>query len=103
MKRVSKYRLDASVCHNKQRWDDDKYRCECKELIEDGVCDKWYIWIPSNCKCECDKSCDVVQYLDYKNCKCRKYLADKLAKECTEKIEEVKIAEYKNKCSSCIL
>ena len=40
MKRVSKYRLDASVCHNKQRWDDDKYRCECKELIEDGVCDK---------------------------------------------------------------
>ena len=22
--------LDASVCNNKQRWNDDKYRCECK-------------------------------------------------------------------------
>ena len=30
-------RLDASVCNNKQRWNDDKCRCECKELI-DKVC-----------------------------------------------------------------
>ena len=28
-----KCRLDASVCNNKQRWNDDKCRCECKELI----------------------------------------------------------------------
>ena len=26
--------LDASVCNNKQHWDEDKYRCECKELID---------------------------------------------------------------------
>ena len=25
-----KCRLDAGVCHNKQRWKDDKSRCECK-------------------------------------------------------------------------
>ena len=25
-----KCRLDASVCNNKQRWNDDKCRCECK-------------------------------------------------------------------------
>ena len=25
-----KYRLDANVCNNKQRWNDDKYRYECK-------------------------------------------------------------------------
>ena len=25
-----KCRLDASVCSNKQRWNDDKCRCECK-------------------------------------------------------------------------
>ena len=40
------------------------------------------------------------------NCKCRKKLADKLVKECTENIDEVKIAsknEHKNKSSSCIL
>ena len=28
-----KYRLDASVCNNEQRWNEDKCRCECKELI----------------------------------------------------------------------
>ena len=26
-----KFRLDASVCNNKQRWNEDKCRCECKE------------------------------------------------------------------------
>ena len=26
-----KCRLDASVCNNKQRWNDDKCQCECKE------------------------------------------------------------------------
>ena len=73
-----KCRLDASVCSNKQRWNDNKCRCECKELIDKGVCDKGSIWNPSNCECECDKSCDVGEYLDYENCKCRKKLADKL-------------------------
>ena len=29
-----KCRLDVSVCNNKQRWNDDKCRCECKELID---------------------------------------------------------------------
>ena len=45
-------------------------------------------------------------YQDYKNCRCRKRLADKLVEECAETFEEVKIAgknEHKNKCSSCIL
>ena len=27
-------RLDANVCNNKQRWKNDKCRCECKELID---------------------------------------------------------------------
>ena len=33
-------RLDAIVCNNKQRWNNDKCRYECKELIDKGVCDK---------------------------------------------------------------
>ena len=37
-----KYRLDATVCNNKQCWNDDKYRCESKELIDKGVCDKLF-------------------------------------------------------------
>ena len=35
-----KCRLDASVCNSKVRWNKDKYRCECKELIEKGICEK---------------------------------------------------------------
>ena len=62
-----KCRLDASVCKNKQRWNNDKCQYECKELIDKGICDKGYIWNPSNCKCECDKSCDFGEYLDYEN------------------------------------
>ena len=36
-----KRRLDASVCNNKQRWNNDKCsRCECKKLIDKENCDK---------------------------------------------------------------
>ena len=52
-------RLDASVCNNKQGWNEVKGMCECKELIDKGVCDKGFIWNPSNCEFECDKSCVI--------------------------------------------
>ena len=35
-----------------QNWKDDKCRCECKELIDKGVCGKGFIWNSSNCECE---------------------------------------------------
>ena len=41
-----KCRLDASVCNNKQRWNDDKWRCERKELIDKGVYDEGFIRNP---------------------------------------------------------
>ena len=44
-----KCRLNAIVCNNKERWNKNKYRCECKEWIHKGVCDKGYTWNPSNC------------------------------------------------------
>ena len=54
------------------------------------MCDKGFIWNPSNCECECDKSCD------------------KLIEECTENIEGLRLVEKttaknenKHKCSSC--
>ena len=75
------------VCNSKQRWNKDKCRCKCKELI-----DKGFIWNPSNCEYECDKSRDVGKYLDYANCKCRKKLVDKLVEECTDNIVDVNIA-----------
>ena len=57
------------------------------ELIDNGICDNGFIWNSSNCECECDKLCDVGEYLDYKNCKCRKGLIDKLVEECSENID----------------
>ena len=73
-----KCRFNSSFCNNKQRWNDDKYRHECKELIDKVECDKEFIWNPSNCKCECYKSSDSSEYLDYKNCKSKKRLVNKL-------------------------
>ena len=75
------------------------------------MCYKRFIWIQINCECQGDKSSDVGEYLDYQNCKCRKKLVDKLVEECTETVEEVKLAtitsakEGKNKykSSSCTL
>ena len=72
------------------------------------MCDKGFIWNPSNCECECYKACDVCEYLDYENCKCRKKLVTPLIEECTETVEEVKLTkitlavnENSYKCSSC--
>ena len=99
-----KCRLDASVCNNKQRWNNDKCRSECKELIDKGVCGKRYAWNPSNCECECDISCDVGGYLDYESCKCRKKLMDKLAEEYNKNIDEARFTEialfkHRNRCA----
>ena len=109
-----KCRLDASVCNNKQRRNKHKCRCECKELIDKGICNKGFIWNPSNCYCECDKSCDTGEYLDYKNCKCRKRIIDKLVEECSKNIYENKTLDiislnaislnvYKKVCNSCMV
>ena len=71
------------------------------------MCDKGFIWNPSNCECQCDKGCDVGKYIDYENCKCKKKLVDELIEECTENIEETRLietsAENEHKCSSCIV
>ena len=97
-----------------KRWNEDKCRCECKELIDKAMCDKGFIWNPSNCECECDKLCDVGEYLNYKNCKCRKSLIDKLIEECSKNIYEnetldiipldlIPLNVYKKVCSSCMV
>ena len=58
--------------------------------------------------CECDKYCDIGEYLDHENCKCREKFVDKLDEECTENIEETRLVEKtlaknenKHKYSSC--
>ena len=107
-----KCRLDASVCNNKQKWNKDKCACECREELNDKQsCDKGFIWNPSNCNSECDKSCEIGEYLDYPNFKCRRKKADLLVEECSKNIDEnemiynetlnVSLTDYK--CNSCSL
>ena len=86
-------RLYKIICNNKQRWNKDKCRCECKELIDKGVCGKRFIWNAINCKCDSDRTCNIGEYLDYSNCKCRKKLVDPLVEECTEIINETSLVK----------
>ena len=78
------------------------------------MCDKRFIWKPINCECECDKSSDIGEYLDYKNCKCIKRIVDKLVDECSENIYEnenldiiplnaISSNVYKKVCNSCMV
>ena len=62
-----------------------------KELVDKEICDKGFIWNPSNCECECDRSYDIGQYLDYRNCMCRNSTVDKLVEKCTNDIDENEI------------
>ena len=55
--------------------------------------DKGFNWNRSNCECEYDKAYDIGEYLDYKNCEWRKTLVPPLTEECTETVEEVKLAK----------
>ena len=54
------------------------------------------------------------RYLDYKNCKCRKRIIDKLVEECSENIYENETSDivplnaillnvYKKVCNSCMV
>ena len=59
-----------------------------KNWLTKNWCEKGFNWNPSNCECEFDKSWEVGEYLNYKNCNCRKRLADKLVEEYNENIDE---------------
>ena len=98
-------RLDASVCNNKQSWSNKKCRCERKQLIDKGISNKGFIWNPSNCECECD----VEEYLDYENCKCRKKIVNTLVEEWSENIDGKEMIynetfnDYGKVCNSCTI
>ena len=76
------------------------------------MCDEGFICNPSNCEGECDKLCDVGEYLDYKKYKCRKILTDRLIEECNENIDgnemiskstlnAIPLNDYEQICNSC--
>ena len=59
--------------------------------------------------CECHKSCNIGEYLDYSSWKCRKKLIDPLFEECTENIDETKLVnitvknENNSNCTSYLV
>ena len=83
------------------------------------MCDNGFVWNPSNCECEYDKSCNIGKYLDYKNCKCRKRIIDKLVDGCSKNIygnktldvtpldaiplNAIPLNVYKKVCNSCMI
>ena len=81
-------RLTSAICNDRQEWNENKFRCECKEdLVSKLVCDKGYMWNPSTCFYECDRYCETGQHLDYKNCVCRKKIIDDLIEQCTSIVD----------------
>ena len=81
-------RFTSAIYNDRQEWNENKCRCECKEdLVSKLACDKRYMWNPSTCSCECDRYCETGQYLDYKNCVCRKKIIDDLMEQCTSIVD----------------
>ena len=76
-----KCKSNSNACNIKQKWNEDKCRCEFKEIVDKQKCDKGFILNPSNCSCECNKSCKISEDLHYRNCKCRKKVFDLLVKK----------------------
>ena len=50
-----------------------------------GSCEKSYMWLPITFACECNNACKIDEYLDTKNCLCKKRLNSKLVLECEDK------------------
>ena len=44
-----KYKFDGRKCNPNQKWNNDKFRCECKKH---HICEKDYIWNPATCSCK---------------------------------------------------
>ena len=78
-------------------------------MIDKGRCDDGFVWNPSICECKCDKLCEVGEYLNYANFKCRKKFIDKLVEKCDEDIDgnevicNATLSGYKKACKSCTL
>ena len=64
------------------------------------------MWNTSNCRCECNKACEMGEYLDIKNSSCEKRLFGKLVLACEDEIlnanetslDDKKVTYEKNNC-----
>ena len=63
-------------------------------MIDKEICNTGFISNPI-CECECDKSWDVAEYLDYENSEYRKRLIDKLVEGCSENVDDKELQSIK--------
>ena len=47
--RKCKCKFDGRKCNSNQKWNNDKFWCECKKHHR---CEKDYTWNPATCSCE---------------------------------------------------
>ena len=47
-----KCKFDGRKCNSNEKWNNDKCRCECKNLKEHHLCKKNYIWNPARYSCK---------------------------------------------------
>ena len=76
-------KFDGRKCNSHQKWNNDKYWCECKNPNKHRVCQKYYICNPATCRCKNSKYAggiidDSVVYMWWnhrrsKNCFKKKY------------------------------
>ena len=44
--------FDGIKCNLNQKWNNDKFRCECGNFQELRLCEKGYFWNPATCSSE---------------------------------------------------
>ena len=103
-----KCKLNKDACNNKQIWSKDTCKCECKKINTKEVWDSEFIWNPSVFICECNKYCDMYEYLDHKNCICRGKMAESLTEKWEKNINETldvisSSDNYKKTYDSCVV
>ena len=77
------YRLDTSVCNNKQRWNDNKCRCECKEFLTKDLF-RILVIVSVNVI----NHVILVSIWTMKTVTVEKKLVDKLVEECTKMLKK---------------
>ena len=73
-----------------------------------GSCKNHYMWNPSKCGSEFNKACKIDEYLDIKNCSCKRHLNDKLVWGCKDETlntTETLLKDEKVACSesNCLI
>ena len=77
--------FDVRKCNWNQRWKLNKCHGECKILMKHCVSKEDYAWSPSTSASECDKHCDIDEYL--RNCTFTKSITVDLVITCDEIVE----------------